>query len=79
MGSTGAPVLKILRKVARLRPLQKKIPDTPARRICTKVRSTQVHSGTHDVVSIDREKAEAGIRAIAALNIMDLADDLKFP
>jgi hypothetical protein len=30
---------------SRLRPLQKKIPDTPARRICTKVRSTQVHSG----------------------------------
>jgi hypothetical protein len=30
-------------------------------------------------MTIDREKAEAGIRAIAALNIMDLADDLKFP
>jgi len=38
-----------------------------------------VGPNTHDVVSIDREKAEAGIRAIAALNIMDLADDLKFP
>jgi hypothetical protein len=30
----------------------------------------------HDVVSIDREKAEAGIRAIAALNIMEFVDDL---
>jgi hypothetical protein len=38
-----------------------------------------VGPNTHDVVSIDREKAEAGIHAIAALNIMDLADDLKFP
>jgi hypothetical protein len=33
------------RGTSRLRPLQKKIPNTPARRICTKVRSTQVHSG----------------------------------
>jgi hypothetical protein len=33
-------------------------------------------SNEHDVISIEREQADAGLRAITALNIMDFADDL---
>jgi hypothetical protein len=35
-----------------------------------------VGADTPDVVSIDRAQADAGVRAIAALNVMDLADAL---